>query len=52
MEHPAVHGQAFNFNNEIQKTVLELTRETLEVMGSDLEPDVLGVAWYREHCAQ
>lgn len=44
MEDPAVHGQAFNFSNEIQKTVLELTREILEVMGSELEPEVLGVA--------
>jgi CDP-glucose 4,6-dehydratase len=33
-------GQAFNFSNEIQVTVLELTRRILALMGSSLEPDV------------
>lgn len=33
-------GQAFNFSNEIQVTVLELVRLILGLMGSDLEPDV------------
>jgi CDP-glucose 4,6-dehydratase len=33
-------GQAFNFSNEIQVTVLELTHRILALMGSSLEPDV------------
>jgi CDP-glucose 4,6-dehydratase len=33
-------GEAFNFSNEIQVTVLDLVRRILEVMQSDLEPDV------------
>lgn len=38
-------GEAFNFSNEIQITVLELTRKILGLMGrEDLEPDVLGEA--------
>jgi CDP-glucose 4,6-dehydratase len=38
-------GEAFNFSNEIQVTVLELVREILRVAGRpDLEPEVLGEA--------
>jgi len=34
-------GEAFNFSNELQVTVLELTREILRLAGrEDLEPDV------------
>jgi len=33
-------GEAFNFSNELQVTVLELTQKILDVMGSDLKPDV------------
>ena len=33
-------GQAFNFSNETPLTVLELARRILELMGSDLEPDI------------
>lgn len=33
-------GQAFNFSNEIQVTVLELVRHIVRLMGSDLEPDI------------
>jgi CDP-glucose 4,6-dehydratase len=33
-------GEAFNFSNEQQVTVTELVRRILEVMGSDLEPEV------------
>jgi len=39
-----VSGEAFNFSNEIQVTVLELTRTILRLMGSELEPTVLGEA--------
>jgi CDP-glucose 4,6-dehydratase len=37
---PSLRGQAFNFSNESQVTVLELVGKILEMMGSDLEPDV------------
>jgi CDP-glucose 4,6-dehydratase len=40
----ALAGQAFNFSNEIQVTVLDLTRRILAQMGSTLEPDVRNVA--------
>ncbi len=33
-------GQAFNFSNELQMTVLELVERILMLMDSDLEPDV------------
>lgn len=36
----ALAGEAFNFSNEIQVTVLELTRKILALMNSDLEPDI------------
>jgi CDP-glucose 4,6-dehydratase len=36
----ALAGQAFNFSNEIQVTVLELVRSILRAMDSGLEPDV------------
>jgi CDP-glucose 4,6-dehydratase len=37
---PSLAGQAFNFSNELQVTVVELTRRILALMGSTLEPDV------------
>jgi len=43
-ENPDLTGEAFNFSNEIQLTVLELVEKILEVMESDLEPDVRGEA--------
>ena len=39
-QNPDLRGQAFNFSNETQVTVLELVREILDGMGSKLEPDV------------
>jgi CDP-glucose 4,6-dehydratase len=33
-------GEAFNFSNEIQVTVLELTEKILGLMNSNLEPDI------------
>ncbi len=36
----SLHGQAFNFSNEIQVTVLELVERILKSMGSDVEPEV------------
>lgn len=41
---PSVRGEAFNFSNEIQVTVLELVQRILAQMGSDLQPDVRGEA--------
>lgn len=37
---PDFKGQAFNFSNETQITVLEIVRKILALMDSDLEPDV------------
>jgi CDP-glucose 4,6-dehydratase len=37
---PELRGHAFNFSNEIQVTVLALVREILNLLRSDLEPDV------------
>ncbi|WP_291651061.1 GDP-mannose 4,6-dehydratase [Clostridium sp.] len=34
-------GQAFNFSNEIQLTVLELVNKILRIMGSDIKPIIL-----------
>ena len=34
-------GQAFNFSNEIQLTVLELVNKVLKIMGSDIKPIIL-----------
>ena len=35
-----LRGEAFNFSNEPQVTVLELVQRILALMGPDLEPDV------------
>src|SRR5207249_1572467 len=37
---PELRGQAFNFSNELQITVLELARRIISLMDSGLEPDV------------
>jgi len=39
-ERPELIGQAFNFSNEIQVTVLQLVQRLLELMDSKLEPDI------------
>jgi CDP-glucose 4,6-dehydratase len=43
-DNPALAGEAFNFSNEIQLTVLELVRRILAAMRSELEPDIQGTA--------
>jgi CDP-glucose 4,6-dehydratase len=35
-----LRGQAFNFSNETQVTVLELVERLLALMNSDLKPDI------------
>ena len=37
---PELRGEAFNFSNEIQVTVLELVERMRKLMDSDLQPDV------------
>jgi CDP-glucose 4,6-dehydratase len=37
---PELRGEAFNFSNEIQMTVLEMVGRILKLMKSELEPDV------------
>jgi CDP-glucose 4,6-dehydratase len=37
---PTLRGEAFNFSNEIQVTVLEIVEKLLELIGSHLIPDV------------
>lgn len=45
MERPEILGEAFNFSNELQITVLELAQKILKLMGKDhLEPMVLNQA--------
>ena len=39
-ENPDLRGEAFNFSNEIQVTVLQLVDKMLQKMGSSLVPDV------------
>ncbi len=37
---PKLRGEAFNFSNELQVTVLELVQRILALMNSDLKPEV------------
>jgi CDP-glucose 4,6-dehydratase len=39
-KNPELSGQAFNFSNEIQITVLQLVERLLTLMDSKLQPDV------------
>jgi CDP-glucose 4,6-dehydratase len=39
-EDPSLRGEAFNFSNEIQITVLQLVQKLLELMGSRLTPEI------------
>jgi len=41
MESEGLFGEAFNFSNEIQLTVLELVNKILDIMGSNLKPVIL-----------
>ena len=45
MNNPVIHGEAFNFSNEVQITVIELTNKILSLMGRmDLQPKILNEA--------
>lgn len=44
MENKEIHGEAFNFSNELQITVLEMVEKIHEVMGSNLKPVILNEA--------
>jgi CDP-glucose 4,6-dehydratase len=39
---PELKGEAFNFSNETQKTVLDLTKTIINLFGSTLEPVIQG----------
>ncbi len=39
-QNPMLRGEAFNFSNELQITVLELTQRILSLMGSSLTPEI------------
>ena len=39
-KNPELRGEAFNFSNELQVTVLDLTQKILGLMGSNLVPNV------------
>jgi CDP-glucose 4,6-dehydratase len=41
---PELNGEAFNFSNEIQVTVIEMVQKILDLMGSSLEPQILNEA--------
>ncbi|MBV9866362.1 MAG: GDP-mannose 4,6-dehydratase [Abitibacteriaceae bacterium] len=47
---PDLRGEAFNFSNEIQVTVLELVQQILQLMQSDLTPDVRNEASNEIRC--
>ncbi|HAF13526.1 MAG TPA: sugar dehydratase [Blastocatellia bacterium] len=38
---PELAGQAFNFSNEIQVSVLQMVQQILKLMGSDLQAEIL-----------
>lgn len=38
---PELAGQAFNFSNEIQVSVLQIVQQILKIMGSELQPEIL-----------
>jgi len=43
-EQPELAGEAFNFSNEIQVTVIDLVKQILALMNSELVPEVLNQA--------
>jgi CDP-glucose 4,6-dehydratase len=43
-ENPKLQGEAFNFSNELQMTVLEVVERILALMDSNLSPNVQNIA--------
>ncbi len=39
-----IAGEAFNFSNETQVTVIELVKKISDIIGSNLEPEILGTS--------
>jgi len=44
MDDKSIHGEAFNFSNEIQITVLDLVNKIIDLMDSQLKPVILNEA--------
>ena len=44
MDDKSIHGEAFNFSNEIQITVLDLVNKIIDLMDSNLKPVILNKA--------
>ena len=44
MENKDIHGEAFNFSNELQITALEIVEKIIAVMDSNLKPEILNEA--------
>jgi len=44
MDDSSLYGEAFNFSNEIQITVLDLVNKVVDLMGSNLKPVILNEA--------
>lgn len=44
MDDKSLHGEAFNFSNEIQITVLDLVNKIIDLMDSNLKPIILNEA--------
>jgi len=44
MDDKSLHGEAFNFSNEIQITVLDLVNKIIDLMNSNLKPVILNEA--------
>ena len=45
MDNPKIHGEAFNFSNELQISVLDLTKKILKIMKQEnLKPKILNEA--------
>jgi CDP-glucose 4,6-dehydratase len=43
-QNPELRGEAFNFSNELQITVVEVVEILLSLMGSNLRPDIRNIA--------
>jgi CDP-glucose 4,6-dehydratase len=41
MENKSIHGEAFNFSTEHPNSVLDIVQKIIDIMGSDLKPELL-----------